>query len=71
MNIYEAMKKAIEEDKCIIEEDHRPNEYVKIKPTDGIDCCILIYCRNGEKVSSRRCWNPGARDFIREDWEVI
>ena len=70
MNIQEAVKKALESDKCI----YRKSEKVKgidifIKPTRSKwECCLLIL--PNKKESSFR-WNPTTEDLIATDWELI
>lgn len=68
MNIYEATKKALAENKCIASKSRIP-ENCKIKPTNSSGNCIGII-KNKQEIS-KYGWQPCADDLISVDWEVI
>ena len=63
MNICEAAKKALEEDKCIREKPYK----VKVKLVKG-DTGILMRLDGSNPVKG---WQPTARELISESWEVM
>lgn len=67
MNIQDAVKKALEINGYITGSDKHLKNFLFIKPTDGINCCIVCVT----KKRSRRGWQPYARDLISDDWEVV
>lgn len=64
MNIYEAVKMAVREDKCITLPCYTGS--AKIKPTNGKGNCIVM---NGS-TQSKYGWQPTANDLLRTDWMV-
>lgn len=62
MNIQEATKKAMEEDKCIA----RESCYWQIKPINN-----LVFLFDLEEMDIDIPWIPKAEDLIADDWEVI
>ncbi len=64
MNIQEATKKAMETNKNI----QRDSIGIKIKPTNGWECCLLIHPTKQEYAPR---WNPKAEDLMADDWEVV
>lgn len=67
MNIQEATKKAVEIDGYIVKSEEDGKKVIFIKPTNGIDCCVV----NVTKNHSRRGWQPTASDLISDEWEVV
>lgn len=67
MNIAEAVKRAIEEDKYITITDFLGS--VKIKPTDGKELCIII--REDGSHPPKGGWQPTATQLMQEDWHVV
>ena len=76
MFIHEAVKKAMESNKCIAREEvwkfEGENSYpIRIKPSNTYGNCFL----NSENKdgSTRRCqnWNPTADDLMAGDWIVV
>ena len=66
MWIHEAVKKALESNKCITLQEFKGT--AKIKPTNGREKCIVMEA-NGCNPS-RHGWQPRAKDLIRNDWEI-
>lgn len=66
MWIHEAVKKALESNKCITLPEFKGT--AKIKPTNGRENCIVMEA-NGCNPS-RHGWQPRAKDLIRNDWEI-
>ena len=66
MNIYEATKLAVEKDCCITIERFKRD--VKIKPTNGGECCIIM--KSDGSNPSKHGWQPTADDLIAMDWIV-
>lgn len=66
MNINEAAKQAIKENKCITV----PEIYgvAKINLTNDENSCILVAVDGTVLTKS---WKPSAKDLIREDWIVV
>lgn len=75
MNIQEATKKALEENKCITI-PHDGEIWFKIKPTnDPNENCILMR-NNGVLAKKAICalshgWQPDADSLISDNWIVI
>lgn len=67
MNIWEAIKKAMEEDKYITLPEFCG--FCKIQPTDTNRHCIVM--GNDGSNPSRYGWQPSARDLMREDWILV
>lgn len=67
MHIHEAVKQALDNDKCI----KLKGEFfrTKIKPTNTYECCLIIPERNDRKSGVR--WNPTALDLTSDEWEVV
>lgn len=63
MNIQEATKKAMENNKCIT----RKSKQLLVKPTNGWDRCLLIHLTKKEYAQR---WNPSASDLMAMDWEI-
>ncbi|MCL9969796.1 DUF2829 domain-containing protein [Anoxybacillus kestanbolensis] len=76
MNIQEATKLALEKGLCITRTGDELYKFMRIKPTDTPDCCIVFpspeYERiAGKKISPAKRWNPKAEDLLADDWIVI
>lgn len=75
MNIQEAVKKALAENKCITIPTEEGKIYFKIKPTNEVEeNCILIDHKN-IPMNKNICalshgWQPNANDLISDDWIV-
>lgn len=48
--------------------DHSCGACIKVLPTDGPDCCIILseYAR-----TPFRGWQPQRGDLIADDWELV
>lgn len=68
MNIQDAVKQAVKEDKWITRADSFWSGNLKIKPTDTPDCCIISH-RLAKSPS--RGWQPQAEDLAASDWELV
>lgn len=64
MNIKEATRIAMEENKCIT----RKSMQLLVKPTNGWECCLLIHPTKKEYAPR---WNPTASDLMAMDWEIV
>lgn len=74
MNIQEAIKLALEQDKYIEREAWMGG--FNIKPTNTINCCVAHmypHPRNGlsKAPAPRRGWQPQAEDLVADDWVII
>lgn len=67
MNIQDATKKALEENKYIRRESAN-HSMTRIKPTNSYDCCLVVV--NGKNRQQGRCWNPTADDLMADDWVI-
>lgn len=69
MNIQEAVRTALEKDKCIYRQSETEQGInIVIKPTrSSWDCCIII---SSNKENSGVRWNPTSEDLIASDWEL-
>lgn len=65
MNIYEAAKLAAEKGAYITLEQFKG--VIKIKPTNGGECCIIMKNDGSNPV---RGWQPTADDLISTSWVV-
>lgn len=70
MNIQEAVRTALETDKCIYRQSDREKDIeIFIKPTkNSWDCCIITSPKVGK---SEARWNPTSDDLIATDWKLI
>lgn len=74
MNIQEAVKKAMEENRLIARSSARVKEsdvYAAIKPSNTYDACLLVVIIEGKPERACRCWNPTADDLMADDWTVL
>ena len=60
IQIHEAVKNAIENDRCITLPEFLGTS--KIKPTNGPGHCIVMRADG---------WQPSAEELLRSDWEVV
>lgn len=67
MNIQDATKKALEENKYIRRKSTK-HSTTRIKPTNSYDCCLLVV--HGKDRQQGRCWNPTADDLMADDWII-
>lgn len=76
MNIQEATKKALEDNKCITIPTDEGKIWFKIKPTnDPEENCILMW-EDGTPAQKNICalshgWQPNANDLMSDEWIVI
>ncbi|MEB4814613.1 Thoeris anti-defense Tad2 family protein [Bacillus thuringiensis] len=73
MNIQEATKLAMEQQKFISRIYFINTFKVKIKPTNGYVLCES-YPLNADEIGApnpRRGWQPKAEDLVADDWVVI
>ena len=66
MNICEAAKEAIKKGQYMVRPFGEGGGRIKIKPTDGPDCCIAY----GFDGKPHKRWMPMAEDLTAEDWKV-
>lgn len=74
MNIQEAVKKAMEENRLIARSSVKINEsdvYAAIKPSNSYDACLLVVIIGGKREKACRCWNPTADDLTADDWTIL
>lgn len=67
MNICEATKQAICEEKHIARELWGERGRVYVEPTNSPHCCIIKSLRN---IAIKPYWNPNADDLMADDWYV-
>ena len=67
MFIQEAVKRALEANRCITLPEF--NGVSKIKPTDGKNNCIVMEADGSQP--SKYGWQPTAEDLVRGDWENV
>lgn len=66
MNIIEATKKAIEDNKAIYRKSQVDIQFI---PTNSGPLACIVIVSNTDKVG--KFWNPNAKDILAEDWEII
>lgn len=67
MNIQEATKLAVEQNKFITRDEFKG--YIKIQPTNRTGNCIISTTDNSGEP--RGGWQPHADDLSADDWKVI
>ncbi len=67
MVISEAVKQALEKEKCITLPGIKA--IFKIKPTNDVGNCIIMGADGSNP--SKHGWQPTAKDLIREDWILV
>lgn len=67
MNIAEAVKEAIKNDRCITTK--LLEGAMKIKPTNTASNCIVMFADGS--YPSKYGWQPTANDLMRTDWIVV
>lgn len=75
MNIQDATKKAMAEDKYITIPSDNGKIYFKLKPTNTKKN-IIAFNEHNAPVKSRKPtlfhgWQPNADDLISDDWQVV
>ena len=75
MNIQEATKKALVENKCLSEPSEEGKVWFKIKPTNTIYHCKLYLAdgteAQGDKSAVSHGWQPSANDLISDNCIVV
>lgn len=76
MYIHEAVKKALEENKCITIPTDEGKIWFKIKPTNNAnENCILIQADGTPAQKNISAlyhgWQPNANNLISENWIVV
>lgn len=79
MNIYDAVKQALQEKKVMyrreVVEMLEDNIAIVIKPTNSYGCCVIerVHKVEGkwEVEKAGTLWNPTADDLQAEDWECM
>lgn len=67
MNIIEATKKAVDENKAIY---RKAFPSIKFVPTNS-KCAAFILLSDGEDSPAGKMWNPFADDILADDWELF
>ena len=67
IQIHEAVKNAIENDRCITLPEFLGAS--KIKPTNGPGHCIVMRADGSDP--SKYGWQPSAQELLRSDWEIV
>lgn len=67
MVINEAVKQALEKEKCITLPEFKITS--KIKPTNDVGNCIVMGADGSNP--SKHGWQPTAEDLMREDWMLV
>lgn len=73
MNIKEAAKKSVKENKMMFRENSMQiNGKIRIGilPTDSYATCLIAKIRDGKVVDIMSHWNPTLNDLVADDWEV-
>lgn len=65
--IHEAVKKALENDRCITAPEFA--HFAKIRPTNTRENCIVMF--DDGSHPSKYGWQPTAKDLIRNDWMMV
>jgi hypothetical protein len=69
MNIIEATKEALKENKAITNPDLKETDLALV-PTNSMPLGY-VFVSSESKKTARRYWNPQADDLLREDWELL
>ena len=67
MNIIEATKKAVDENKAIYRKSF---PRIKFVPTNSKDAAFILFSDDNDR-SAGRMWNPFANDILADDWEIV
>lgn len=65
MNIIEATKKAMEENRAIF---RKSQPYIQFVPTNSVSLAFVVIATDTE-LAGRMC-NPYASDILAEDWDL-
>ena len=66
MNIIEATKKAVDENKAIY---RKSLPHIKFVPTNSKNAAFILF--SDDDSPAGRMWNPMAKDILSNDWEVL
>lgn len=66
MNIIEATKKAVDENKAIY---RKTIPHIKFVPTNSKNAAFIVFSDNDNRA--RGMWNPMAKDILSDDWEAL
>ena len=66
MNIIEATKKAVDENKAIY---RKSLPHIKFVPTNSKNVAFIVFSDNDDRAGGM--WNPMAKDILSDDWEVL
>ena len=67
MNIIEATKKAVDENKAIY---RKSLPHIKFVPTNSKNAAFILFSDDNDRPAGRM-WNPMAKDILSNDWEVL
>ncbi len=67
MNIIEATKKAVDENKVIY---RKSLPHIKFIPTNSKNAAFILFSDDNNSPAGRM-WNPMAKDILSNDWEVL
>lgn len=67
MNIIEATKKAVDENKTIY---RKSLPHIKFVPTNSKNAAFILFSDDNDSPAGRM-WNPMAKDILSNDWEVL
>lgn len=67
MNIIEATKKAVDENKDIY---RKSLPHIKFIPTNSKNAAFILFSDDNDSPAGR-IWNPMAKDILSNDWEVL
>ncbi|MFM2692318.1 Thoeris anti-defense Tad2 family protein [Lactococcus lactis] len=67
MNIIEATKKAVDENKAIY---RKSLPHIKFIPTNSKNAAFILFSDDNDSPAGRM-WNPMAKDILSNDWEVL
>jgi len=67
MNIIEATKKAVDENKAIY---RKSLPHIKFVPTNSKNAAFILFSDDNDSPAGRM-WNPMAKDILSDDWEVL
>ena len=67
MNIIEATKKAVDENKAIY---RKSLPHIKFVPTNSKNAAVILISADNDRQAGRM-WNQMAKDILSNDWEVL
>ena len=71
MLINEAVEQIVGKDLYMRRANKDGWKWIRIKPTDGPDYCVVHSPNYPVHQSSCRMWGPSAEDLMADDWEVV